>query len=54
MAKYQVIFHSGGYSAVDYETDNYDQAVEVKGELQAEMFMNGERNFYYEIKENGR
>lgn len=51
--KYQVIFCQGSYSAVDYETDNYDQALEVKSELQAEMYASGERDFYYIIKEVG-
>mgnify|MGYP000047790014 CR=1 FL=1 len=48
--KYQVIFCSGSYRHIDYETDNYEQACEVRSELQAEMYMCGERDFYYIIK----
>ena len=48
--KYQVVFQQGYYSCVDYETDNYDQAVEVMYELQAQMYACGERNFSYFIK----
>lgn len=47
---YQVIFHSGGYHKVDYETSDYDQALEVRRELESEMRLCGERDFYYEIK----
>ncbi len=49
--KYQVVFCSGGYSAIDYETYNYEQALEVRSELQAEMSLMGERDFFYIIKE---
>ena len=48
--KYQVVFIQGNYSAVDYETDNYDQAEEVRMELTSEMAINGERDFCYIIK----
>ena len=48
--KYQVIFCSGNYSHIDYETENEEQAYEVKRELEAEMYMSGERDFYYIIK----
>ena len=33
--KYQVIFCSGSYSHIDYETENEEQAYEVKSELEA-------------------
>ena len=49
--RYQVIFHQDGYSHVDYETDDYNQAQERRSELQAQMYEAGERNFYYEIKD---
>ena len=49
--KYQVIFCQGTYTCVDYETESYEQACEVKSELQAEMYASGERNFNYIIKE---
>lgn len=48
---YQVIFCQGSYSHIDYETENEEQAYEVRSELQAEMYMSGERNFDYIIKE---
>ena len=48
--KYQVVFIQGNYSAVDYETDNYEQAEEVRMELTSEMAINGERDFCYIIK----
>lgn len=48
---YQVIFCQGNYSHVDYETTSYEQALEVKRELEAEMYAGGERNFDYIIKE---
>ena len=48
--KYQVVFQQGSYSCVDYETTDYDQAMEVKFELQAQMYACGERNFCYFIK----
>ena len=48
---YQVIFCQGSYSHVDYETTSYEQAEEVKRELEAEMYLGGERDFYYIIKE---
>lgn len=51
MKKYQVIFVQGSYSHVDYETDDYDQAQEVKRELQSDMYISGERDFCYVIKE---
>lgn len=49
--KYQVIFCQGNYSHIDYETTSYEQALEVKSELEAEMYICGERDFYYIIKE---
>ena len=48
--KYQVIFCQGGYSQVDFETEDYEQALEVKYELQSQMYLCGERDFYYIIK----
>lgn len=47
---YQIIFVSGGYSSVDAEAETYDQALEIKSELQAEMYLCGERDFCYIIK----
>lgn len=49
--RYQVVFHSGSYSKVDFETDCYEQALEVKFELTNEMRLGGEKDFYYEIKD---
>lgn len=48
--KWQVVFIQGSYSAVDYETYDYDQAEEVRMELTSEMAMNGERDFCYIIR----
>jgi len=48
---YQIIFHSGNYKCIDAETDSYEQACEIRDELQAQMYAYGERDFYYEIKE---
>ncbi len=50
MPKYQVIFHSGDYKCVDAEVPTYEQALECRSELQAQMYMCGERDFFYEIK----
>lgn len=48
--KYQVIFQQGNYSNVDAECDDYESALERYSELQAEMYIAGERNFCYIIK----
>lgn len=48
---YQVVFVQGGYTCVDYETNNYEQAVEVMTELRSQMYIAGERNFDYIIKQ---
>lgn len=48
---YLIIFHSGNYKAVDGEAETYGQALEIRSELQAQMYMAGERDFFYEIKE---
>ena len=48
---YQVVFVQGGYSCVDYETSNYEQALEVMTELRSQMYIAGERNFDYIIKQ---
>lgn len=47
---YQVVFVQGNYTCVDYETSSYEQACEVKMELQSQMYLCGERNFDYIIK----
>lgn len=47
---YQVVFCQGGYTCVDYETSNYEQACEVMAELYVQMSMAGERNFDYIIR----
>lgn len=49
MTLYQVVFCQGGYTCVDYETSIYEQAVEIMGELQSQMYLAGERNFDYII-----
>ena len=49
--RYQVVFESGGYTHIDFETDNYDQAQEVMHELHNDMYLCGERNFFYYIKD---
>lgn len=51
MKKWQIIFHSGNYSCIDGEATSYEQACEIKAELQAQMYLGGERDFFYEIKE---
>ena len=48
---YQVVFHQNGYSCVDYETENIDQAFEVMTEMTAQAQAMGERDFCYSIKE---
>lgn len=49
--RYQVIFCQGGYSAVDFETDDYSQAQEMRVHLTAQMHEAGERDFTYIIKD---
>ena len=49
--RYKIIFHSGSYSKVDSECDDYNQAIEIKTELSNQMYAYGERDFYYEIKD---
>lgn len=51
MARYQVIFCQGGYSHVDFETDDYSQAQEMRVHLTAQMNEGGERNFTYIIED---
>ena len=51
MARYQIIFCQGGYTAVDFETDDYEQAQEMRYHLTARMREAGERNFDYIIKD---
>lgn len=51
MKKYLIVFHSGSYKTVDAEVDTYDQALETKNELEAQMWNSGERDFYYSIEE---
>lgn len=51
MKIYQVVFCQDGYSSVDFETTNYEQAQEVRMELYSQMSLMGERNFNYIIKE---
>ena len=48
--RYQIIFISGGYRSIDAEADTYEQAQEIKHELQAQMYASGERDFYYIIE----
>lgn len=51
---YQVIATDlHGYESMQYETGDLDQALEVKHELEAESYMNGERDICYYIKEVG-
>lgn len=47
---YRLIFHSGSYTAVDYEGSE-EQCYNVKAELTAQMYASGERDFYYTIEE---
>ena len=51
MARYQVVFCQGNYTAVDFETDDYSQAQEMRVHLQAQMAEAGEHNFYYIIED---
>jgi hypothetical protein len=51
MEIYQVVFCQDGYTCVDYETSIYEQAQEVMAELRSQMYLAGERNFDYIIKE---
>lgn len=48
--KYQIIFISGGYRSIDAEADTYEQAQEIKHELEAQMYASGERDFCYIIE----
>ena len=50
---YQVVFIQGCYSCVDFETESYDQALEMQRELTSDMRMSGERDFCYIIKKKG-
>lgn len=49
MEKYEVVFCQGGYTHVDY-VGEYENCVEVKTELERDMFLSGERDFYYIIR----
>ena len=49
--RYQVVFCSGSYHAVDFETDDYSQAQEMRVHLQAQMSEAGEKDFYYIIED---
>lgn len=51
MKKYQVVFCQGSYSHIDFETTDYNQAQEVRRELQNDMTLCGERDFYIVIRE---
>lgn len=51
MKKYELVFIQGNYSHVDFESDSYEQCVEVKDEMQVTMFLLGERHFDYIIRE---
>lgn len=51
MKKYLIVFHSGSYKTVDGEANTHDQALEVRSELEAQMWNSGERDFYYSIEE---
>ena len=51
MARYQVIFCQGNYTAVDFETDDYSQAQEMRIHLTAQMSEAGEKNFTYIIED---
>lgn len=51
MARYKVIFSQNGYNHVDYETDDYSQAQEMRIHLTAQMSEAGERDFYYIIED---
>ena len=46
---YQLVFEQGFYSRVDFE-GTLEQCQEVKYELQSQMHMSGETNFYYIIR----
>ena len=48
---YQVIFSSGNYSRVDYETESYYDAINVKDDLVLIAREAGEREFFYSIVE---
>ena len=48
---YQVVFSQNGYECVDYETEDYDTACEMKYHLTADMYACGERDFCYYVKE---
>ena len=49
--KYQIIFISGCYRSVDAEAYTYEQAQEIKHELEAQMYASGERDFCYIIEQ---
>lgn len=50
MKTYQLIFCQGSYRSIDFE-GSLEECEEVKYELQSQMYMFGERNFTYIIKE---
>ena len=47
---YKLIFCSGNYRKTDF-VGTYDQCCEVRSELSRDMYLCGERDFYYIIKE---
>lgn len=48
--QYELIFCQEGYQHVDF-VGTYEQCQDVKRELERDMYLSGERNFYYIIKE---
>lgn len=47
---YELVFEQGRYSSVDF-VGTYEECAEMRYHLQADMYMCGERDFYYIIRE---
>lgn len=51
--EYELVFCSGYYKHVDY-VGTYEQCVDVRRELERDMRLCGENDFYYIIREKGK
>lgn len=49
MELYELVFCQGRYTQVDY-VGEYDNCVEMKTELERDMILSGEKDFYYIIR----
>lgn len=49
MEEYELVFCQGGYTCVDF-VGTYDECLEARYELKSQMYISGERDFYYIIR----